>query len=156
MKKGQTVLEFLFLVMIVIIYLTTLVVPMAKDAQTALTDTEKIARANNETQKLANAIQKVSILGDGTRQTVDLFIPEDTTIYCASNNVSFTTTLSLKPYPAMQNATAQCNATNGICTKTFPKQSTSPQYTCITPSFSGPAKTSIKVEKTSSSINIGS
>ena len=72
-NRGQTVLEFLLIILIIIIYLTTVIVPMANNAQGAINDTEKVARANNETQKLSNAIEKITLLGEGSRQTIDVF-----------------------------------------------------------------------------------
>lgn len=142
MKKGQAVLEFLFLLLVIIIYLTTLVVPMSKDAQSAISDTEKISRANNETQKLANAVGEIAMLGEGSRKTVDVFVPEDTKIDCnaITNSLTFEVTLSLKPYPP------QCNATTGTCTKSFPQ---SPTLQCNLTELAPYSKASVKIEKLS-------
>ncbi|MEI7961833.1 MAG: hypothetical protein WCI04_05875 [archaeon] len=146
MKKGQTVLEFLFLLLIIIIYLTTLVIPLTKDAQNAIGDTEKIARANNETQKIANSIEKVSMLGEGSRQTIDVFVPENTKILCTSAGLKFEVILTLIPFPA------QCDV-NGKCTKLFPF----PQNTiviCPTNPLSAYTKASITAEKTSAGVTL--
>ena len=145
MQRGQTVLEFLFLLLIIIIYLTTLIIPMSKDAQSAINDTEKLARANNETQKIANAIEKVSLLGNASRATIDVFVPEDTNISCSAGQLSFNVQLTLKPFPA------QCDNT-GKCTKNFALQNNSTLNCGITlPAYT---KTSVKVEKSGSTVTV--
>ena len=143
MRKGQTVLEFLFLLLVVIVYLTTVVVPMAKDAQGAVSDTEKVARANNEAQKIANAIQEVSLMGEGSKKTIDVFVPEATTIDCndASNSISFTTTLTLEPFPA------QCPL--GVCTKTFAGPTNAP-LDCQLALLPQQAKATVSISKATS------
>ena len=151
MQRGQTVLEFLFIVLIIIIYLTTLVIPMSKDAQNAISDTEKLSRANNETQKIVNAIEKVSLLGIDSRETVDVFVPEDTQIKCDNTSgLSFEVTLKLQPYPEItgNTTTTGCNSATGKCTKTFAKPANVTTLTCNLSSLPQYSKVSVTAEKT--------
>lgn len=144
MQRGQTVLEFLFLLLVIIVYLTTAVIPMAKNGQELVSDTENIAKANNEAQKLSLAIGQVSMLGENSRQTIDLFIPRNTTISCntASNSINFIAQVKAKPFPA------QCPA--GECTKFF-NAPNGVSLNCLMLPTAGPQKATIKIEKTTAS-----
>jgi len=144
MQKGQTVLEFLFLILIIIIYITATIIPLTKDANSAITDTEIIARANNETQKITNTINEVARMSSGTRQTITVFVPDRTKIICNDTNFSFDVNLSLKPYPA------QCN-TNGICTKYF-QTAQNTVVNCSLEFIIGPSKKQIIIEKIDDSV----
>jgi len=137
MKRGQASIEFIFLVLIVIVYLTTVVIPLSKEAQDSISDVDSVARANNETQKIANTINDVFLLGEGSKQTLAVFLPEDTIIYCKDKNISFEATLKQLPYPA------QCSS--GKCVKVF-TFSTSTLLTCNT-NYLTPGKTILTVEK---------
>jgi hypothetical protein len=138
MQKGQASLEFLFLVLIVIVYLTTTIMPLTKDASSAVSDVDSLAKANNETQKIINSINRVAAYGEGTRETLNILIPQNTTLFCADTNISFKTTLLANPYPS------QCPS--GICNKYFP----TPQNTtldCKLQTIIGPTKAQIIIEK---------
>ena len=138
MQRGQAALEFIFLILIVVIYLTTVVMPLTKDSKNAITDIDTIAKANNETQKIMNTIQRVSTFGVGTKETLTVFIPINTTIYCHDKNISFVSTLTTKPYPA------QCPS--GTCSKTFliPANKT---MDCLGVTFTGPNTEQIVIKK---------
>jgi len=138
MQKGQAAIEFMFIILIVIIYLSTVVIPLTNDSKNAINDVDSISRANNETQKIVNAIQRVSSFGEGTKETVVLIVPQKTNIICLDKNISFRVELTSTPYPA------QCPT--GNCTKTFllPQNQT---MDCRNPIVIGPVKTKIVIEK---------
>jgi len=142
MRRGQAAIEFIFLVLIVIVYITTVVIPLSRDAQNVISDVDGVSRANNETQKVVNAINEVSSLGEGSRQTVITFLPIDSAIYCKDKNISFEVKLKQAPYPA------QCQ--NGVCKKTFKIPSTA-TLDCRAPNISG-GKTSVIIEKSADKI----
>ncbi len=144
MQRGQTVLEFLFLILIIIVYITATIVPLTKDAGAAVTDTEIIARANNETQKITNIINEVARMSNGARQNITVFVPDRTTITCNDKNFSFDVNLSLKPYPA------QCNS-NGTCTKFFITAQNAP-VNCSLKQIIGPSKKQILIEKVDNNV----
>ncbi|MFA6064754.1 MAG: hypothetical protein WCW44_00605 [archaeon] len=138
MQKGQAALEFMFIILIVIIYLSTVVIPLTKDSKNAITDIDALAKANNETQKIINAIERVSTFGEGTKETLTILLPSNSTINCSDKNISFQTVLTAKPYPA------QC--TSGSCNKSYsiPQSQT---LDCKLPTIIGPVKTKIVIEK---------
>jgi hypothetical protein len=138
-KRGQASIEFMFLILISIVYLTTAVMPMAKNVQGIAYDTENISRANGETQKIVNAITNISMQSTGSKETLMVFIPENTVIFCAPTKISFTATLKEKPFPA------QCNSL-GVCVKEFTLPSTT-QMNCTQAQVAGPVATKIVIEK---------
>ena len=143
--KGQAALEFIFIILIVIVYLTTVTMPLVKDAQNILADVESIGRGNNEAQKIANSINEVWTMGDGSRQTLNIFLPANTTLRCADNNISFEATLLQRPFPS------QCP--QGVCQKYFPSP-TGASLNCITELIEGPQKTNLRIEKAEAVITI--
>ena len=145
MQRGQTSIEFIFLILIIIVYIVTVTLPLSKDTQNSLSDVENLSRANNETQKLVNSINNLSLLGEGSKETITLFLPQNTTVYCGDNNISFEVKLKQLPYPA------QCPL--GVCAKKF----ATPENTaigCNINSLLGPAKLTLIIEKTNSQISI--
>ena len=143
MKRGQAALEFIFLVLIVVVYIVTVTIPLSKETQNALSDVETISRANNETQKIMNSINDLSIIGDGSKQTLTMFIPENTFIYCTDKNVSFEVRLKQAPYPI------QCSS--GTCKKTFLVPSTI-TLDCTLQLITGPTKIILVLEKNAAKI----
>jgi uncharacterized protein (UPF0333 family) len=143
MEKGQVAIEFMFIILIVIVYITTVTIPLVKESKTAVEDIDSLSRANNETQKILNAVNEVYLMGEGSRQTINVYIPQNTTIYCEDKNFSFKTTLTQKPYPI------QCDS--GTCTKVFdlPKNVL---MECNVQTLTGPAKVKTVVEKTATKV----
>ncbi len=143
MQKGQAVIEFIFLILIIVVYLVAVTIPLVKDTQNIIQDTENVTRANNECQKLSNSIKEINLFGEGSRQTLNLFVPNNTTIDCNNfGKISFSTQLLQNPFPS------QC--ASGICTKTFLTNST---LNCVTKQINGPQKISITIQKTNSGID---
>ncbi len=140
MKKGQASIEFMFLILISIVYITTAVMPMARNAQGLAYDTENVSRTNSEAQKIVNAITNISMQSAGSRETLTIFVPENSAITCATTKISFTTTLQEKPFPG------QCDSKTGICTKEFtlPLSAT---MDCKIPGINGPVATKVIIEK---------
>jgi len=141
--KGQASIEFMFLILISIVYITTVVVPMAKNAQGLVYDTENISRTNSEAQKIVNAITNISMQSAGSRETVTVFIPADSNITCSSSKISFATTLSIKERATIP---SQCDPITFTCSKEFMLPS-SAQIDCKIPGINGPVATKIIIEK---------
>ncbi|MFA5125575.1 MAG: class III signal peptide-containing protein [archaeon] len=143
MKRGQAALEFIFLILVVVVYIVTVTMPLSRDTQSALSDVETLSRANNETQKIMNSINELSIIGEGSKQTLTLFIPENTFIYCTDTNISYEVKLKQTPYPI------QCSS--GTCRKTFLVPSTI-TLNCSLQLITGPTKMNLVLEKSAAKI----
>ncbi|VVB74278.1 Uncharacterised protein [uncultured archaeon] len=145
MKKGQASIEFMFLILISIVYITTAVVPMARNAQGLVYDTENVSRTNSEAQKIVNAITNISMQSTGSRETVTIFVPADSNISCFPAKISFATTLKEKPFPG------QCDSLSGLCTKDFTLPA-SAQMDCKIKGISGPVATKVIIEKQATTV----
>lgn len=97
MQKGQVAIEFIFILLIIIIYLFTVTMPIVESAQDAIIDIERIVRISNETEKLSKNINEIYFLGTGSRQTINVFIPNYSTINCYENEnkIGFTTQINI-------------------------------------------------------------
>jgi hypothetical protein len=81
-QRGQAAIEFIMLILIVIIYLVTITRPLVEDAKSLTEDVQLIVRADSESKKIVNSITEVSILGKGTKKTLQLFVPNEAIITC--------------------------------------------------------------------------
>jgi uncharacterized protein (UPF0333 family) len=143
MQKGQAVIEFILLILIIVVYLVSVTMPMVESTQGVIQDTKNITSANNESQKIINSINEINLFGNESKQTLILFIPNNTTIDCNNTKgITFKTQFTQAPFPA------DCN--NGLCTKTF---STSAPLNCILKEIKGPQKISVLIQKIDNKIN---
>ncbi|MCX6801372.1 MAG: hypothetical protein NTZ73_04235 [Candidatus Diapherotrites archaeon] len=110
MKKGQASIEFVIIVFIVILFVFTTTKPLLENAKGLTEDIATITRANNETKKLGNTVMEISMLGAGSKKTIELNVPKNAVVHCYQDrNIGFTVELQVPPYPE------DCN--NGICDK---------------------------------------
>ncbi|MFA5931221.1 MAG: hypothetical protein WC821_02835 [archaeon] len=138
MQKGQAAIEFIFIILIVVVYIVTVTMPLVKEGQNALSDVENISRINNETQKIANTISDLSTQGINSKQTLIVFLPEQSKIDCNTTGLNYDLNLKQQPYPA------QCPI--GICSKDFNTPSNL-TLACGVETIKGPSKLKIIVEK---------
>ncbi|HPM86267.1 MAG TPA: hypothetical protein PLI99_04185 [archaeon] len=145
MQKGQAIIEFIFLILIIVVYLTSTTIPLVESAQKTITDTQNITRANNELQKIINAINEINLFSNGSKQTLQLIIPSNTIIKCDSekNTISFETQLTQEPYPI------ECS--QGKCKKDY--SLTNIDIQCAISQINGPQKVNITIQKSNSQIN---
>ncbi len=115
MKKGQVAIEFIFLILVIIVYLFTVTKPLAESASDAARDIEAITRTDAETQKVVNSVNRLALMGDGSKETISVFTPAKSTIRCfPDGNIGFSLRISdkIKPFPQA------CQS--GTCDKNFP------------------------------------
>jgi len=86
MKKGQAAIEFILLVVVMLLFINTAIVTNANTASDAALDVSKMGKARLGVEKLINVINYVGFGGEGTKQVVTVFIPENATITCTSGN----------------------------------------------------------------------
>ena len=141
MQKGQAIIEFIFLILIIVVYLVTVTMPLIKDTQNIIQDTENMTRANNECQKIVNSIKEINLFGEGSRETLNIFIPNNTIIGCINNKINFETQLTQTPYPTA--------CSTGKCTKEF---TTNLTLNCEIGQISGPQKVGVTIQKTNGTI----
>ncbi len=86
MKKGQTSIEFMLLIVISLLYIQTVISPNVNESLLSVSDTARIGEARLATEKLANAINYVAASNSESKTTVNLFIPDRTIISCDESN----------------------------------------------------------------------
>lgn len=118
MKRGQAAIEFILLVVVMLLFINTAIITNANTASDAALDVSKVGKARLGTEKIANAINYVGFGGEGTRQLVTVFIPEDVTITCTSGNGSGSMGFSVQ-LEGIANAT-DCSGNPAICQKILP------------------------------------
>jgi len=82
MKKGQTSIEFMLLIVIVLMYIQTVITPNLNETLMSVSDTTRVAEARLAAEKLTNAINYVAASNAESKTTVNLFLPERTVILC--------------------------------------------------------------------------
>ncbi len=95
-SKGQVAIEFIFILLIIVVYIFTVTKPLIESGQDAINDIERINRINSETEKIANSINRVYLLGSGTKETINIFIPQKSQINCfnGENIIGFTSQIN--------------------------------------------------------------
>ena|SRR3989338_8581013 len=83
-SKGQATIEFLLVMIVALTYIIVVVQPNADIAGFAAEDVANISKFKLSTEKLANAIQYVSISGQGTKESMVFFLPIGSTLSCTS------------------------------------------------------------------------
>ena len=118
MKKGQASIEFLLTLLIALIYISTIIQPAVDTSQSAMTDVANLSKLTISQEKITNAIEYVNLSGRGTRQTMQIVIPKDSTLQCVSDDL-----IAKYPLQSDTNATACKGTIDGdgldeLCTKT--------------------------------------
>jgi uncharacterized protein (UPF0333 family) len=113
-QRGQVALEFIFILLIIIIYIFTVTKPIVENATGISEDIDSVSRANNEAQKLLNSVTRVSMMASGSKETLNMIVPKKSVVMCHIDGViGFSTKLNVKPYPP-QCATGACDKNFGM------------------------------------------
>ena len=84
-SRGQASAEYLFLILIFLIVLTTVTVPFAGNAISSSQNVSVTSDAKTALSTIANAINVVYSNGPGAKRTVNVYIPQDTTLSYSNN-----------------------------------------------------------------------
>ncbi len=80
--KGQTSIEFMIIILLMLIYLTTQIQPAMLNAGNALNDTKIVAQASIAARTIASSISEVGSLSGQSQKTITVFIPKGIKIEC--------------------------------------------------------------------------
>ncbi|MFH1234809.1 MAG: hypothetical protein V1493_04330 [Candidatus Diapherotrites archaeon] len=105
-RKGQTSIEFLFLFLIMLYYLTTVIQPAVDAASFKIVAVNRTGQAKLAAMKLANAINEIGSLSGDSRKTIWLFAEDCTEIKCNSA----TNTIDYNARFGMQSNSMDCTA----------------------------------------------
>ncbi len=112
--RGQAAIEFIFIILIVVVYIFTATLPLIENAKGSIEDIDNITKINTESQRIVNSVNKISLLGIGSKETITIIIPSHSKINCATNEISFETKIN---NTGNNPPTTYCE--ENICTKTF-------------------------------------
>lgn len=141
MKKGQTSIEFMIIILIVIVYIITVTRPLIEVAQVSIEDIKNLTQTNNETQKILQTINRVNSFSEGTTEIIQLVIPKNSEIICYTDgNIGFTVKLDQNKITP---TTRKCP--NNICDKNY---STNQNLNCVTVRIAGITKLIIEKDVT--------
>lgn len=88
--KGQASIEFLLIILIGVLFITTIVIPNVENAENRVTDVSNFAKLTISADKLSKSIQYVSLAGNGSKQTIQLVVPSTAKIECVNGGASNT------------------------------------------------------------------
>ncbi len=90
MIRGQVAIEFIFIILLIVVYLFTVTKPLVESSQGILSDIDTITKSNNEATKLVDSVKRVSMLSSGSKETIQLFIPINGEVGCYNGgNIGF-------------------------------------------------------------------
>ena len=95
-KKGQVSIEFILIILILLIYIYSVILPTLNISTDTLQDVTRLSQTKFAAQKLGMAINQLEAnKGDG-KKTISLFVPEGATVTCdgPGNQISFVVEMS--------------------------------------------------------------
>ncbi|MEM4327232.1 MAG: hypothetical protein QXZ13_03665 [Candidatus Diapherotrites archaeon] len=109
---GQATVEFLMILAIVFLFIVTVLQPNLLFAKNSVVDSSDFAKLRISADKLADAIRRVSVSSVGTKETIELVIPNGSSIFCRDSSIvggvrQSSTDLNIN-YPIKSSALAPC------------------------------------------------
>lgn len=105
-QKGQISLEFMLLLVFLLLYLSTSLLPGIELAARSTQEVESIGQARIAAQKIVSTIDRLQSQTSGARQTITIFIPKDVNIFCSDGTpdiIGFSFELKGPPVIACEN-----------------------------------------------------
>jgi uncharacterized protein (UPF0333 family) len=119
-SRGQAAIEFIFIVLLVVVYIFSVTKPLVESSQGIIEDIDTITRANNEAKKIVNSVKRVSMLGTSSKETIQLFIPQNAQVGCYHDgNIGFIAEINLRTLNENPINTPVVLCPNNICDKNF-------------------------------------
>jgi hypothetical protein len=121
MKRGQVALEFIFIVLLIVIYIFAVTKPLVESSQGLIEDITTVTLANNEAQKLLNSVKRVSMLGEGSKETIIIFSPLNAKVGCASGGtgIGFSAKINQRQVNGTSINPPVALCPNDLCEKTY-------------------------------------
>mgnify|MGYP001575019558 CR=1 FL=1 len=82
MRRGQATIEFILLVVVMLLFINTAIVTNANTVSVAALDVSTLGKARLGAEKLVDSVNYVGFSGEGTKQTITVFIPDKAKIEC--------------------------------------------------------------------------
>jgi uncharacterized protein (UPF0333 family) len=112
---GQISVEYLLLIVVVLIIISSVTIPLIGQSVDASNDVSNVADAKNAVNELANGVNIIYANGPGAKRTLNVYIPQNMTLQNGTNiitlNATAKTVNSTVEYPV--------NIINGTLTKNW-------------------------------------
>ncbi len=94
-SKGQSAIEFVLLLVVLLVFVQVVIVPTVNVAQDAATDVSRLGQTRLAAQQLADAVDLMASAAEGARETIHIVVPQHSKVECDSANkvVKFSSTL---------------------------------------------------------------
>ncbi|GEM_PF-6055053 len=80
--RGQATVEFILTLVIALLIITAIILPSYDNSSNYVVDVSNLAKLRVSSDKLVDALQYVYVSGRGTKQTIEVVIPQNATISC--------------------------------------------------------------------------
>jgi uncharacterized protein (UPF0333 family) len=94
-KRGQASLEFVFIVVVMLLYMHTIILPSIDFAADSARDVKAVSEANFAAERLADTINYVASSSGDTAISLSVFVPSGATILCTGSSVESLVLLSM-------------------------------------------------------------
>jgi len=121
-QKGQITIEFILILIIMLIFAQTIILPNLFSSINSIKDVSSLAYARNAAKKIADAIDFLSLNSSDSALQIEIFLPANTSLRCdpSAKKIFFSSKILL-PHEACENDE---DANAEICTKSIPTIST--------------------------------
>ena len=124
-KKGQLSLEFVLIMVVILLFMQTIILPSVDIAVSSAKDVKKVSEVSFAAEKLADTINYVASSSGDTIHNVSVYIPEGAALSCEDVVIRMTATLERDAVGCTNSA---------VCDKTFPLvESSSLDIKCSNP-----------------------
>lgn len=91
--KGQTSIEFILLIVIILLFVQALILPTVDLASNTAIEVSRIGQTKLAAERLSNAIQLIGVSANESRQTIHIFLPEKSSIACNGEKIVYNSEL---------------------------------------------------------------
>jgi len=122
-KKGQASIEFILLIILMLLYVQTIILPAIDMSKSSVKGTMGLGEAVFAGEKIANAINYVGSGSGNGKETISVYVPTGAEISCGTKQIIVKYTL---PFAAGDVSTSKGKCVNVIggpgstCTKNIP------------------------------------
>lgn len=119
-RKGQMAIEFILIVILMLLYIQTIILPSIDIAEASVDDSTRVAQARFAAERFSSTISYVKAVNGESRKTINIYVPDDTSLKCDADNDLIGFTVRLNDALA-DRVVPLCNevATGWECSKDF-------------------------------------
>lgn len=152
-QNGQISLEFMLLLVFILVYITSSVVPSVELAAISTQEIQGLGQARISAEKIANAVNRLQAQSSGAKQSIIVLVPKDANILCETspdNTIGFSFGLQGLAATACEN---DDDTDPIVCTKKFVVNA--PAFSCASNfPLQGPQSATIVITKNSSGTTV--